>query len=173
MKRNEPLMMNEGSGPDSAPLPGHLWSSISTAGSRSSTVSDSRSSIGSTAGGRWSSLNVPSSRGTSIVSDTRSSIASTASSFTHYSSTSNRLSDASSHLSTISITSAKQFACTFCDKPLRSKLFWKSHEEEFHEQRLTWRCPDCEQIFHAGKRFREHHTKLHVGLLQPLRFHVY
>jgi uncharacterized protein with PIN domain len=107
-------------------------------------------------------LSVPSSRVTSIMSDPRSSIASTDSSFTNYSAAS-RLSTASSRLSTISTTSApKNFACTFCDKGLKSKPYWKSHEEEFHEQRLTWRCPDCEQIFHAGKRFREHHTKLHV-----------
>jgi hypothetical protein len=118
-------------------------------------------------GSRASSyLSVPSSRVPSMLSDPRSSIASTDSSFTHYSAASNRLSTASSRLSTISTASTpapKNFACTFCDKALKSKPYWKSHEEEFHEQRLTWRCPDCEQIFHAGKRFREHHTKLHVG----------
>ncbi|KAF2247837.1 hypothetical protein BU26DRAFT_321579 [Trematosphaeria pertusa] len=121
-----------------------------------------RSSM-STIGSRNSSyLSVPSSRVNSMLSDPRSSIASTDSSFTHYSAASSRLSTASSRLSTISTTSApKNFACTFCDKALKSKPYWKSHEEEFHEQRLTWRCPDCEQIFHAGKRFREHHTKLH------------
>lgn len=126
----------------------------------------------STLGSRASSyLSVPSSRA-SILSDPRSSIASTDSSFTHYSAASSRLSTASSRLSTISNTSApKNFACTFCDKALKSKPYWKSHEEEFHEQRLTWRCPDCEQIFHAGKRFREHHTKLHVchpAIVSPL-----
>ena len=124
-----------------------------------------RSSM-STVGSRASSyLSVPSSRVPSMLSDPRSSIASTDSSFTHYSAASSRLSTASSRLSTISTTSTpapKNFACTFCDKALKSKPYWKSHEEEFHEQRLTWRCPDCEQIFHAGKRFREHHTKLHV-----------
>ncbi|KAF1836124.1 hypothetical protein BDW02DRAFT_253629 [Decorospora gaudefroyi] len=123
-----------------------------------------RSSM-STVGSRASSyLSVPSSRVPSMMSDPRSSIASTDSSFTHYSAASSRLSSASSRLSTISTTSTpapKNFACTFCDKALKSKPYWKSHEEEFHEQRLTWRCPDCEQIFHAGKRFREHHTKLH------------
>lgn len=120
-----------------------------------------RSSM-STLGSRTSSyLSVPSSRVTSMLSDPRSSIASTDSSFTHYSAASSRLSTASSRLSTISNASPKNFACTFCDKALKSKPYWKSHEEEFHEQRLTWRCPDCEQIFHAGKRFREHHTKLH------------
>jgi hypothetical protein len=120
----------------------------------------------STLGSRASSyLSVPSSRVPSMLSDPRSSIASTDSSFTHYSAASSRLSTASSRLSTISTASTpapKNFACTFCDKALKSKPYWKSHEEEFHEQRLTWRCPDCEQIFHAGKRFREHHTKLHV-----------
>lgn len=124
-----------------------------------------RSSM-STVGSRASSyLSVPSSRVPSMLSDPRASIASTDSSFTHYSAASSRLSTASSRLSTISTTSTpapKNFACTFCDKALKSKPYWKSHEEEFHEQRLTWRCPDCEQIFHAGKRFREHHTKLHV-----------
>jgi hypothetical protein len=124
-----------------------------------------RSSM-STLGSRASSyLSVPSSRVPSMLSDPRSSIASTDSSFTHYSTASSRLSTASSRLSTIStasIPAPKNFACTFCDKALKSKPYWKSHEEEFHEQRLTWRCPDCEQIFHAGKRFREHHTKLHV-----------
>ncbi|KAH7083322.1 hypothetical protein BKA63DRAFT_599342 [Paraphoma chrysanthemicola] len=123
-----------------------------------------RSSM-STLGSRASSyLSVPSSRVPSMMSDPRSSIASTDSSFTHYSAASSRLSTASSRLSTISTASTpapKNFACTFCDKALKSKPYWKSHEEEFHEQRLTWRCPDCEQIFHAGKRFREHHTKLH------------
>ncbi|RYN60982.1 hypothetical protein AA0114_g1060 [Alternaria tenuissima] len=124
-----------------------------------------RSSM-STVGSRASSyLSVPSSRVPSMMSDPRSSIASTDSSFTHYSAASSRLSTASSNrLSTISTASTpapKNFACTFCDKALKSKPYWKSHEEEFHEQRLTWRCPDCEQIFHAGKRFREHHTKLH------------
>lgn len=125
-----------------------------------------RSSM-STLGSRASSyLSVPSSRVPSMLNDPRSSVASTDSSFTHYSAASSRLSTASSRLSTISTASTpapKNFACTFCDKALKSKPYWKSHEEEFHEQRLTWRCPDCEQIFHAGKRFREHHTKLHVG----------
>lgn len=129
-----------------------------------------RSSM-STVGSRASSyLSVPSSRVPSMLSDPRSSIASTDSSFTHYSAASSRLSTASSRLSTISTTSTpapKNFACTFCDKALKSKPYWKSHEEEFHEQRLTWRCPDCEQIFHAGKRFREHHTKLHVRQNYP------
>ncbi|OAK96287.1 hypothetical protein IQ06DRAFT_50792 [Phaeosphaeriaceae sp. SRC1lsM3a] len=123
-----------------------------------------RSSM-STLGSRASSyLSVPSSRVPSMMSDPRSSVASTDSSYTHYSAASSRLSTASSRLSTISTASTpapKNFACTFCDKALKSKPYWKSHEEEFHEQRLTWRCPDCEQIFHAGKRFREHHTKLH------------
>lgn len=123
-----------------------------------------RSSM-STLGSRASSyLSVPSSRVPSMMSDPRSSIASTDSSFTHYSAASSRMSTASSRLSTLSTASTpapKNFACTFCDKALKSKPYWKSHEEEFHEQRLTWRCPDCEQIFHAGKRFREHHTKLH------------
>jgi hypothetical protein len=131
-----------------------------------------RSSM-STVGSRASSyLSVPSSRVPSMMSDPRSSIASTDSSFTHYSAASSRLSTASSNrLSTISTASTpapKNFACTFCDKALKSKPYWKSHEEEFHEQRLTWRCPDCEQIFHAGKRFREHHTKLHVSLVSFL-----
>ncbi|ORX97110.1 hypothetical protein BCR34DRAFT_172611 [Clohesyomyces aquaticus] len=119
-----------------------------------------RSSM-STLGSRSSYLSVPSSRVTSIMSDPRSSIASTDTSFSTYSAASSRLSTSSSRLSTISNNSSKNFACTFCDKALKSKPYWKSHEEEFHEQRLTWRCPDCEQIFHAGKRFREHHTKLH------------
>ena len=126
-----------------------------------------RSSMGSMGSRASSYLSVPSSRVPSMLSDPRSSIASTDSSFTHYSAASNRLSTASSRLSTISTASTpapKNFACTFCDKALKSKPYWKSHEEEFHEQRLTWRCPDCEQIFHAGKRFREHHTKLHVGI---------
>jgi hypothetical protein len=129
----------------------------------------------STLGGESSSyLSIPSSGGSSIVSGPRSSIASTDSSFTHYSSASNRLSTASSRLSTISATpSARNFACTFCDKTLKSKPYWKLHEEEFHEQRLIWRCPDCEQIFYAGKRFREHHTKLHVGLLPSVFLCVY
>jgi hypothetical protein len=131
--------------------------------SLSSMSGPDRSSMASL-GSRNSFLSVPSSRVTSMMSDPRSSIASTDSSFTHYSAVSSRLSTASSRLSTISNNSApKNFACTFCDKALKSKPYWKSHEEEFHEQRLTWRCPDCEQIFHAGKRFREHHTKLHVG----------
>jgi hypothetical protein len=134
-----------------------------------------RSSM-STVGSRASSyLSVPSSRVPSMLSDPRSSIASTDSSFTHYSAASSRLSTASSRLSTISTTSTpapKNFACTFCDKALKSKPYWKSHEEEFHEQRLTWRCPDCEQIFHAGKRFREHHTKLHVRQSRPMLFPV-
>jgi hypothetical protein len=133
-----------------------------------------RSSM-STVGSRASSyLSVPSSRVPSMLSDPRSSIASTDSSFTHYSAASSRLSTASSRLSTISTTSTpapKNFACTFCDKALKSKPYWKSHEEEFHEQRLTWRCPDCEQIFHAGKRFREHHTKLHVCQLRNHAHH--
>jgi hypothetical protein len=131
---------------------------------RSGTDRSSMSTVGSRAS---SYLSVPSSRVPSMMSDPRSSIASTDSSFTHYSAQSNRLSTSSSNrLSTISTASTpapKNFACTFCDKALKSKPYWKSHEEEFHEQRLTWRCPDCEQIFHAGKRFREHHTKLHVG----------
>jgi hypothetical protein len=134
--------------PDGMRLSGADRSSMSTLGSRASSY-----------------LSVPSSRVPSMMSDPRSSIASTDSSFTHYSAQSNRLSTASSRLSTISTASTpapKNFACTFCDKALKSKPYWKSHEEEFHEQRLTWRCPDCEQIFHAGKRFREHHTKLHV-----------
>lgn len=136
--------------PDGMRLSGADRSSMSTVGSRASSY-----------------LSVPSSRVPSMLSDPRSSIASTDSSFTHYSAASSRLSTASSRLSTISTTSTpapKNFACTFCDKALKSKPYWKSHEEEFHEQRLTWRCPDCEQIFHAGKRFREHHTKLHVGI---------
>ena len=137
--------------------------SISSMGSMGSMSGPDRSSMASL-GSRNSFLSVPSSRVTSMMSDPRSSIASTDSSFTHYSAASSRLSTASSRLSTISNTSApKNFACTFCDKALKSKPYWKSHEEEFHEQRLTWRCPDCEQIFHAGKRFREHHTKLHVS----------
>ncbi len=134
-----------------------------------------RSSM-STLGSRASSyLSVPSSRVPSMLSDPRSSIASTDSSFTHYSAASSRLSTASSRLSTISTASSpapKNFACTFCDKALKSKPYWKSHEEEFHEQRLTWRCPDCEQIFHAGKRFREHHTKLHVCKFHSNSVHV-
>ena len=139
--------------------------SISSMGSMGSMSGPDRSSMASL-GSRNSFLSVPSSRVTSMMSDPRSSIASTDSSFTHYSAASSRLSTASSRLSTISNTSApKNFACTFCDKALKSKPYWKSHEEEFHEQRLTWRCPDCEQIFHAGKRFREHHTKLHVSSL--------
>jgi len=135
--------------PDSLRLSGADRSSMSTIGSRASSY-----------------LSVPSSRVPSMLSDPRSSIASTDSSFTHHSAASSRLSTASSRLSTVSAASTpapKNFACTFCDKALKSKPYWKSHEEEFHEQRLTWRCPDCEQIFHAGKRFREHHTKLHVG----------
>ncbi|CAI6314997.1 unnamed protein product [Periconia digitata] len=138
------LLLEAARSGDRIRIPGPDRSSISTLGSRASSY-----------------LSVPSSRA-SILSDPRSSIASTDSSFTHYSAASSRLSTASSRLSTISNTSApKNFACTFCDKALKSKPYWKSHEEEFHEQRLTWRCPDCEQIFHAGKRFREHHTKLH------------
>lgn len=139
--------------------------------SLSSMSGPDRSSMASL-GSRNSFLSVPSSRVTSMMSDPRSSIASTDSSFTHYSAVSSRLSTASSRLSTISNTSApKNFACTFCDKALKSKPYWKSHEEEFHEQRLTWRCPDCEQIFHAGKRFREHHTKLHVRSYCPPLLH--
>lgn len=137
--------------PDGMRLSGPDRSSMSTLGSRASSY-----------------LSVPSSRVPSMMSDPRSSVASTDSSFTHYSAASSRLSTASSRLSTISTASTpapKNFACTFCDKALKSKPYWKSHEEEFHEQRLTWRCPDCEQIFHAGKRFREHHTKLHVSFL--------
>jgi hypothetical protein len=130
-------------------MPGADRSSMSTLGSRASSY-----------------LSVPSSRVPSMLSDPRSSIDSANSSYTHYSAASSRLSTASSRLSTLSTASTpapKNFACTFCDKALKSKPYWKSHEEEFHEQRLTWRCPDCEQIFHAGKRFREHHTKLHVS----------
>ncbi|KAF1956941.1 hypothetical protein CC80DRAFT_534926 [Byssothecium circinans] len=138
------LLLEAARSGDRMRIPGPDRSSMSTLGSRASSY-----------------LSVPSSRA-SVLSDPRSSIASTDSSFTHYSTASSRLSTASSRLSTISNTSApKNFACTFCDKALKSKPYWKSHEEEFHEQRLTWRCPDCEQIFHAGKRFREHHTKLH------------
>ncbi|KAF2205554.1 hypothetical protein GQ43DRAFT_436896 [Delitschia confertaspora ATCC 74209] len=118
-----------------------------------------RNSI-STLGSRSSYLSVPSSRVTSTFSDPRSSIASTDTSFSGYSSAS-RLSTASRLSQAPSIAQPKNFACTFCDKKLKSKPYWKSHEEEFHEQRLTWRCPDCEQIFNAGKRFREHHFKLH------------
>ncbi|KAF2739788.1 hypothetical protein EJ04DRAFT_531626 [Polyplosphaeria fusca] len=121
-----------------------------------------RSSMSSLGSRSSSYLSVPSSRVTSMLSDPRSSIASTDTSFSSFGAASSRLSTASSRLSTLSTTSSpKNFACTFCDKALKSKPYWKSHEEEFHEQRLTWRCPDCEQIFHAGKRFREHHTKLH------------
>ncbi|KAF2116199.1 hypothetical protein BDV96DRAFT_686597 [Lophiotrema nucula] len=121
-----------------------------------------RSSMSSLGSRTSSYLSVPSSRVTSMMSDPRSSIASTDTSFSSFTAASSRLSTASSRLSTISTNSSpKNFACTFCDKALKSKPYWKSHEEEFHEQRLTWRCPDCEQIFHAGKRFREHHTKLH------------
>lgn len=141
------LLLQAARNGDGMRLPGADRSSMSTVGSRASSY-----------------LSVPSSRVPSIMSDPRSSIASTDSSFTHYSAASSRLSTASSRLSTISTASTpapKNFACTFCDKALKSKPYWKSHEEEFHEQRLTWRCPDCEQIFHAGKRFREHHTKLH------------
>lgn len=148
--------------PRVAHIPPDSMRSISSMGSMGSMSGPDRSSMASL-GSRNSFLSVPSSRVTSMMSDPRSSIASTDSSFTHYSAASSRLSTASSRLSTISNTSApKNFACTFCDKALKSKPYWKSHEEEFHEQRLTWRCPDCEQIFHAGKRFREHHTKLHV-----------
>ncbi|KAF2020922.1 hypothetical protein BU24DRAFT_339997 [Aaosphaeria arxii CBS 175.79] len=147
-------------GGEFGPRPGGLSLLTMTADRMRSSGPD-RSSM-STLGSRTSSyLSVPSSRVTSMMSDPRSSIASTDSSFTHYSAASSRLSTASSRLSTISNASQKNFACTFCDKALKSKPYWKSHEEEFHEQRLTWRCPDCEQIFHAGKRFREHHTKLH------------
>ncbi|KAF1944838.1 hypothetical protein EJ02DRAFT_463919 [Clathrospora elynae] len=144
------------------PIPSGAFAHASSDGMRRAGAD--RSSM-STVGSRTSSyLSVPSSRVPSMLSDPRSSIASTDSSFTHYSAQSSRLSTASSRLSTISTASTpapKNFACTFCDKALKSKPYWKSHEEEFHEQRLTWRCPDCEQIFHAGKRFREHHTKLH------------
>ena len=149
-----------------APAPAHpLLEGIRPVADRSSMAS--MASMGSMGSRASSYLSVPSSRVPSMLSDPRSSIASTDSSFTHYSAASNRLSTASSRLSTISTASTpapKNFACTFCDKALKSKPYWKSHEEEFHEQRLTWRCPDCEQIFHAGKRFREHHTKLHVGI---------
>ncbi|KAH4212196.1 hypothetical protein HBI24_021330 [Parastagonospora nodorum] len=141
------LMLQAARNGDGMRLPGPDRSSMSTLGSRASSY-----------------LSVPSSRVPSMMSDPRSSVASTDSSFTHNSAASSRLSTASSRLSTISTASTpapKNFACTFCDKALKSKPYWKSHEEEFHEQRLTWRCPDCEQIFHAGKRFREHHTKLH------------
>ncbi|CAO2655902.1 Nn.00g047050.m01.CDS01 [Neocucurbitaria sp. VM-36] len=141
------LLLQAARNGDGTRLPSADRSSMSTVGSRASSY-----------------LSVPSSRVPSMLSDPRSSVASTDSSFTHYSAASSRLSTASSRLSTISTASTpapKNFACTFCDKALKSKPYWKSHEEEFHEQRLTWRCPDCEQIFHAGKRFREHHTKLH------------
>ncbi|KAF1845416.1 uncharacterized protein K460DRAFT_366300 [Cucurbitaria berberidis CBS 394.84] len=141
------LLLQAARNGDGMRLPSADRSSMSTVGSRASSY-----------------LSVPSSRVPSMLSDPRSSVASTDSSFTHYSAASSRLSTASSRLSTISTASTpapKNFACTFCDKALKSKPYWKSHEEEFHEQRLTWRCPDCEQIFHAGKRFREHHTKLH------------
>jgi len=125
------------------------------------------------------------SRANSMLSDPRSSVASTASSFTHYSAASSRLSTTSSRLSATSFgssrdprlpaTSSRLYAfpryrieppswyfCTFCKRSLKSKRWWKCHEEEFHEQRLTWRCPNCEQMFYAGKRFREHHAELHV-----------
>ncbi|KAH9862583.1 hypothetical protein IAQ61_010000 [Plenodomus lingam] len=148
------MLLHTARGGDGLRLSGADRSSMSTVGSRASSY-----------------LSVPSSRVPSMLSDPRSSVASTDSSFTQYSAASSRLSTASSRLSTASsrlstISTAstpapKNFACTFCDKALKSKPYWKSHEEEFHEQRLTWRCPDCEQIFHAGKRFREHHTKLH------------
>lgn len=157
------LLHTARSGGQSRRIPSGAFADLSSDGMRLSGAD--RSSM-STVGSRASSyLSVPSSRVPSMMSDPRSSIASTDSSFTHYSAASSRLSTASSRLSTISTASTpapKNFACTFCDKALKSKPYWKSHEEEFHEQRLTWRCPDCEQIFHAGKRFREHHTKLHV-----------
>lgn len=125
------------------------------------------------------------SRANSMLSDPRSSMASAASSFTHYSAASSRLSTTSSRLSATSFGSSRDsrlpatssrlstfprslleppswYFCTFCKKSLKSKRWWKCHEEEFHEQRLTWRCPNCEQMFNAGKRFRDHHTKLHV-----------
>lgn len=162
------LLQAARSGGQSRRIPGTATAHPSLDGMR--LPSADRSSM-STVGSRASSyLSVPSSRVPSMLSDPRSSVASTDSSFTHYSAASSRLSTASSRLSTLSTTSSpapKNFACTFCDKALKSKPYWKSHEEEFHEQRLTWRCPDCEQIFHAGKRFREHHTKLHVRCCSP------
>jgi hypothetical protein len=99
-------------------------------------------------------LSIP-SRAPSIFSNPRDSVSTTDTRWSCYTSAS-RLSQAPV------VTTAKKFGCTFCDKTLKTKAYWKSHEEEFHEQAQRWKCPDCDQWFNAGKRFREHHYKCHA-----------
>ncbi|KAF2493475.1 hypothetical protein BU16DRAFT_80963 [Lophium mytilinum] len=99
-------------------------------------------------------LSLP-SRAPSIFSNPRDSVSTTDTRWSCYTSAS-RMSQAPS------VTAAKKFGCTFCDKTLKTKAYWKSHEEEFHEQAQRWKCPDCDQWFNAGKRFREHHYKCHA-----------
>lgn len=89
----------------------------------------------------------------SLYSDPRSSVASDVS--FNCPTPASRLSQAPS------ITSCNKYECTECNVKLKSKQYWKSHEEEFHEQERMWKCPDCERWFNAGKRFREHHFKHH------------
>lgn len=109
-----------------------------------------RSSVAtfSTLSSRASSYRVP-----SLYSDPRSSVASDVSV--------NCLTPASRLSQAPSITSCNKYECTECNVKLKSKQYWKSHEEEFHEQERMWKCPDCERWFNAGKRFREHHFKHH------------
>lgn len=115
-----------------------------------------RSSV-STFDSRASSYLSAPSRVPSVFSDPRDSVASTDTCYTSFSASS-RFSQAP----TLASAPPKNFECTFCDTSLKSKSYWKSHEEEFHEQARKWKCPDCEQWFNAGKRFREHHYKRHA-----------
>lgn len=53
------------------------------------------------------------------------------------------------------------YPCTCCDKELKTKTYWKAHEEEFHEQANKWECMLCGQVFATAKRFRIHHIQAH------------
>ncbi|KAF2141442.1 uncharacterized protein K452DRAFT_298812 [Aplosporella prunicola CBS 121167] len=55
----------------------------------------------------------------------------------------------------------KLYVCTFCDEAFRTKAYWKTHEEEMHEQPKRWTCPDCYRTFHAEKKYRRHHAESH------------
>ncbi|KAF2092059.1 hypothetical protein K490DRAFT_53214 [Saccharata proteae CBS 121410] len=56
---------------------------------------------------------------------------------------------------------AKNYVCTFCEETFKSKAYWRTHEEELHEQPRRWTCPDCYRTFHAEKKYRHHHAGSH------------
>lgn len=53
------------------------------------------------------------------------------------------------------------YPCTCCDKELKTKTYWRAHEEEFHEQANKWECVLCGQVFATAKRFKIHHIQAH------------